>query len=416
MPLIGTLSTMSLPDLLQWLGTARHTGTLEIERNKVVKRILFKDGQVIGCSSEDPPERIGHFLLSRGKITEEHLREALRRQEVSRRHLGSILVELGCISEADVTSHLAAKSEETIYSIFDWDDAVFRFEEKLTDVQNVLPVSLRVEDILLRGLKRYDEMRLIRELLNDPGIQLRRTERTPPPEVLRNKMARRVYESIDGERTVGEILLISHGSEYLVNKFLYELHRNRYIEIASRRKGEREPVPGPAPAVDRTDAAGPTASRAASASPRPQPLAQGGTAVAEGASLHAQRREFEARLGAVHDLMCRGEYDAALQVLDALYREHPEDPSLRRLVHEAEAAFVEKAYRHYVPGSRVPVLTCPIEALESEKLSPTEFYLLSRIDGTWDVKSIIQIAPLREVEALRTLKRMREKGLITFRD
>jgi hypothetical protein len=57
-----------------------------------------------------------------------------------------------------------------------------------------------------------------------------------------------------------------------------------------------------------------------------------------------------------------------------------------------------------------------MEFLTAERLSPSEFFLLSRIDGTWDVKSIIQITPLREVDALRALKRMREKGLIELRD
>ena len=41
MPLIGKLSTMSLVDLLQWLGRARQTGTLQIENERVVKTILF---------------------------------------------------------------------------------------------------------------------------------------------------------------------------------------------------------------------------------------------------------------------------------------------------------------------------------------------------------------------------------------
>jgi hypothetical protein len=83
---------------------------------------------------------------------------------------------------------------------------------------------------------------------------------------------------------------------------------------------------------------------------------------------------------------------------------------------EAEAAFVERAYRHYLPPTKVPALTKPMEELECEALSPTEFFLLSRIDGSWDVKSIIQIAPLREADALRTLKRMRENGVIVLHE
>jgi len=92
------------------------------------------------------------------------------------------------------------------------------------------------------------------------------------------------------------------------------------------------------------------------------------------------------------------------------------DDALRRLTAEAEAAFVEKAYRHYLPAHKIPALTRPMEELMSETLSPTEFYLLSRIDGVWDLKSIIQIAPLREADALRTLKRLRESGMIELRE
>ena len=77
MPLFGTLKTMALPDLLQWLATARMSGTLRVERNKVSKSIIFRDGEVVGCSSDDPPERLGQFLLARGKISEEQLRAAL---------------------------------------------------------------------------------------------------------------------------------------------------------------------------------------------------------------------------------------------------------------------------------------------------------------------------------------------------
>ena len=72
---------------------------------------------------------------------------------------------------------------------------------------------------------RFDEMERIREVFNDSGIVLRQTAKTPPREVFRNRMARTLYEAVNGERTVAEILLHAHGSEYSVTKFLFELHR-----------------------------------------------------------------------------------------------------------------------------------------------------------------------------------------------
>jgi hypothetical protein len=470
MPLFGTLKTMALPDLLQWLATARMTGTLQLERNKVSKSIFMENGEVVGCSSDDPPERLGQFLLARGKINEELLRAALEIQERERKHLGMILVEMGALSADELTAHLEAKAEETIYSLFDWQDAVFRFQQGESDETNNFPVRLRVEEVLLRGLKRYDEMQRIREVLNDPGIVLRRTDKVLPREILSNRMARTLYEAIDGERTLADILLHVHGSEYIVTKFLYELHRTGFAEIVGIKQA---PAPEPAPAgrgIETPTPARPVAPRAtvaplptvdAPASPTEAPIK-----VAAPSSEHAQPRAAAAatephqaplidlidppadepsqppplpenppdlggglepltastaytlgdRLEKVRQLMSAGEIEPALDILDRLYNEYPGDESLRRMTAEAEAAFIEKAYRHYLPPAKIPTLTCTMDSLESENLSPDEFFLLSRIDGVWDLKSIVQIAPLREADCLRTLKRLRVAGIIDLQD
>ena len=114
--------------------------------------------------------------------------------------------------------------------------------------------------------------------------------------------------------------------------------------------------------------------------------------------------------------MSRGEYGEALDALDLLYADHPGNESLRRLSLEAEAAFLEKAYKHYVPADKMPALLQPVESLEFEDLSPKEVFMLSRLGGDWSVKEVIQIAPMREVDALRALKRMKERGIIELRD
>jgi hypothetical protein len=423
MPIQGSLVTMSLTELLQWLGNAGKTGTLSIERNKVVKRILVREGRVIACASQEPSDMLGHFLVSRGKISEETLRTALALQETQKQHLGRILVRSGALTEDELRILLEDKAQETIFGLFEWDDAEFRFTDGETADPNIFAVNMRVEDILLRGAQRWDELQRFRTVFNNPGIVLRHTSRRPPPDVFRNRIAKRIFESINGERTVAEILLHAHGSEYLVTKFLYELHRVGVAEIARVKEVETtvvdpallipiedEPVaaepaakPVLAPAQSR-----PTPTRAAPAArasaPAPRPQAPPPASVEEGDLEFARR------------LLNRGEFDSALEILDRAYKAQPGDESLRRLLAEAEASFVEKAYRHYLPPAKIVTLSASVESLTAEKLSPTEFFLLSRIDGTWDVKSIIQITPLREVDVLRTLKRMREKGLIDLKD
>jgi hypothetical protein len=396
MPVQGNLATMSLTEILQWLGNAGKTGALSIERNKVVKRILVREGRIMACSSQEPSDMLGHFLVSRGRISEETLRKALSVQETDKTHLGGILVGMGALSDDELRRSLEDKSQETIFGLFEWEDAEFRFDEGSVDDANIYAVNMRVEDILLRGAQRWDEIQRIRTVFNDPGIVLARTARVPPAEVFRNRMARRIFESINGDRTVADILLHAHGSEYLVTKFLFELHRAGCCEIAGVRAVERPPAPPPRPAPP---APAQQARPVAVAGPPASAVA------ADGGDLEVARR-----------LLNRGEFEGALEILDRAYKAQPGDEALRRILAEAEATFIEKAYRHYLPPGKIVTLARPVEELATERLSPPEFFLLSRIDGTWDVRSIIQITPLREVDVLRTLKRMRENGVILLKD
>ena len=444
MPLYGTLTTMPLPDLLQCLCNARVTGTLRVERDRVSKSICLHKGMIVACSSDDPAQRIGHFLLSRGQITEEQLREALQLQEVGGQHLGMLLVELGALSPGQLSVNLEAQAEETIHSLFDWDDAVFRFQESENDPASAFPVSLRVEDVLLRGLQRYDEMRRIREVFNDPGIVLETIEKKPPTAVAEDRMGRKLWELIDGERTVAEILLQVHGSEYVVTKFLFELHRSGRVRIACVKPIATHPGVGEKPGSEEANEPPASATTEASAEeqkfeellteldpdidlPAVAPVEQEDrTAKTTEAAVTKETdsvsvedsgsHPLEHNLAKARRFMIDSEFEKALDVLDRLCREQPGNESLRRLTAEAEAAFIEKAYRHYLPPSKILSLTRTMDDLKTENLSPSEFFLLSRIDETWDVKSIIQIAPLRESETLRTLKRLRENGLIELKD
>jgi hypothetical protein len=408
MALFGSLRSMPLTDVLQWLGTTRKTGTLVLERNKVVKQIVFREGRVVGCSSDDPPELLGHYLVAQAKITEETLREALVRQAETQEYLGKILVGMQAVTPDDLTRLLTSKAEETIFSLFDWEEAEFRFDEDREPSPYAFPVEIEIEDILLRGLKRYDEMKRIRTVFNDPGIVLRKTDREPPAEVFKNRLTKRIHDLITGDRTVAEILLHAHASEFLVTKFLFELFRNGIVEIAEVRPIRPATAPPPEREPELVACAEPAASRnGAAEARRPRPIAPVNVPVPAPAA---------AELEAARALMGSGEFEGALDILNAQYRLHPSDESLRRLVAEAEAAFVDKAYRYYVPPHKIPVLRGSAESLTGEKLSPVEFFLLSRFNGTWDIRSIIQITPIREVEALRTLKRLREKGFVELRD
>jgi hypothetical protein len=178
---------------------------------------------------------------------------------------------------------------------------------------------------------------------------------------------------VDGRRTLADIVLEAHSSEFNVCQVLYILVQRGYAAVAA--------------------AAPPAAAPSTSVPPALEPV-----------------------VASVRACLARGDAEAALSLLDAARDAGLRAEELHALTQEAETYFVERAYRHYLPAAKVPVLKRPLESLMGESLSPEEMFLVSRVNGSWDLRSIVSISPLREVDALRALKRLRERGVIDLVD
>jgi len=161
MSLSGSLNTMPLPDLLQWLDSAHKTGTLVLEGPDYSTTLYIKDGRVISSASKDPRSYFGQFLLAHTDLSEEDLRRGFDLQEKTRVYLGKniyiktmlgkILVEERILSEKDVRRVLRIKAEETIYPAFLWPHGSFRFLSDELPPEELVPLSLDVVEVLNRG-------------------------------------------------------------------------------------------------------------------------------------------------------------------------------------------------------------------------------------------------------------------------
>ncbi len=378
MAFYGDFRSFPVTDLLQWVENSRKTGVIEIEQRHIKKVIVCRDGRIVACTSDDPSTRLGQSLLAQGKITEEQLQKALETHESGGKILGDVLVESGTVDREVVVEHVAAKAEEAIYGLFDQEDAFFCFDENGDKPDYPVEVDLNVQDILLKGLNRYDEMKQIRDVFTDPGIILARTDKELPAELASRRVSLRLLEAVDGERTLEEILLHTRGSEYLVTRFLYHLFRSGLLEIL----GVRPVSPLTQlehPAGDKKD--------------KP--------------STHNVSEEIEL----AGRLMKRGEHDAAIAVLEATSRAWPGAPTVRQMISRAETEYFEKI-SELLPASAVPVMTTELNELVCESLSPGEAYLTTLIDGKAEIKSIQWIAPMRALDVLRNLQRLLDRGMI----
>src|SRR5437867_2063498 len=205
--LTGSLQTMSLTDILQWIGLGRKTGILSLKSSSLHKKIYFQEGAIIGSSSNDAREYLGQFMLSEGIITEQQLKDAFDLQAQTKVMLGRILVKKGLVSEAKVSEILRLKAEETIYSLFLWADSDFVFLENELPPGDQVLISIRVEDVLMEGLRRYDTSKKIRQLLPHNGVILRRSAKPLPPEIASKTFPKRIYDMVDSRRTLADIIL-----------------------------------------------------------------------------------------------------------------------------------------------------------------------------------------------------------------
>jgi len=250
MSLHGHIHTMPLPDLFQWIGASRKSGDLRVEHGRVSTRIGCRKGRVTSCSSDDPPKLLGQFLLFQGSITEDILRRAMAEQEESGRSLPVILVEMGAVTKEDLDRVVAAKASEAIFGLFDWDDAEFFFDEDESPDPNAMGFDLDVQDLLLRGAERLDDQTQINAIFRDPSMVVSRTDREPSPDLLADWPTREVYKSIDGKRTIEEITLKVHGTEFLVAKILLGLLHDELIRLGALRPENSPPPAEPRSATE----------------------------------------------------------------------------------------------------------------------------------------------------------------------
>jgi uncharacterized protein DUF4388 len=362
---------MPLPDLLQWLGQGRKTGTLILQRDSAKKRLFVLDGNIVSSGSNDPREFLGQILVSQQLITEAQLKEAFDLQEKTRVMLGRVVVQKGWVPEEVIVQALKRKTEETLYSLFLWPDGEFTFEQGPGREEDSIPIRLKVEEVLLEGLRRYDLAQRIRKAFPNTAVVLCRTETRPPADLLVNLFAKRALELVDGSRSIREICLELHAPEFTVSYFLLSALERGYVRIAER---------------------GSSASGAPS-----------------DASLSDALRQAK-------ELLRSGAFEEALAILDRMTGPAERTSEVSELAKTAELNLVDRLYRGPLPPKRVPSLARPLESLLGEALTPEEVFLVSRINGSWDLKSIVSISPLREVDALRVLKRLQERGIIALKE
>src|SRR3979409_1117921 len=98
----GDVSTIDLLGRLVDLGRERFTGAIRFESEGVIKILYFKGGDILAASTNDRSDSIDEILLRAGKVTREHVKQALAKRKENET-LGDALLGLGLFTRTELT-------------------------------------------------------------------------------------------------------------------------------------------------------------------------------------------------------------------------------------------------------------------------------------------------------------------------
>jgi hypothetical protein len=388
MSISGSLQTMGLPEIFQWLGHNRKTGTLMVSDNNVEKHVFLQNGLIISSASSSPTEYLGHFLVAHGYISELELAKAMEVQDTSKTLLGKILVTLGVITQEHLESMMRLKSEESIFDLFTWDDGHFTFTDGELPPYKMIPIALDVETLLLRGAQRIDEWRQIRQWIPEPvgAVPFVVDELEIPDD---DPQARMILECVDNERTIEAIGLEVHTSQFQVCRVLARELERETLKLVHPPRPAAPPKPkpqAPPPPVQM---------------PPPPPMTPIIGAIDDGSPLAPVRRNLMA-----------GDLTAAFRQLDTVRRQNPDSMLLHDQIQAIERRIRDEVAAIGIQPAAVPQRARTNEELTRARLSPQELFILSRINGEYDVQTILKICPMPPLEALVVFRNLLLRGHI----
>jgi hypothetical protein len=375
MAIKGTLETMHMTDLLQFLAAGRKSGTLKFDHGKITKQVYFKNGMIVGSKSNDPREYLGQVLLHYGKVDDSQLKAAREVQRTSGAKLGEVLVQQGFLTEDDVLEILKIRTLDTIYDLFSWTDGEFEFYDDESLPDDLLFIEVEPTSVIMEGIYRIDELARYKTLVpSDRSILELAAGWTSSLKL--GKEFRQILYFVEKRMSVAEICYHMHASAFHVYGQLYTLISEGVARVAGE-AAEDAPAPVPAEVED-----------------LPESVTE---------MVWAAERKLDE------------DPETALSIIQKALQQQPNNSEAQSLLPAAEEKFVKHVYeKGGISPRSVPQLRVSPSDLTNQQIDPQEGFVLSRINGTWDIQSILSICPFREADCLRMIRKLMDRGIVNI--
>lgn len=361
---------MSIEDVFDWIDRRALVGHLSVEHGDTAHSFHFDEGAITAASSNLPGEHLGQLLMSRGLVTEGQLGEAFAVQADTGVFLGKVLLMSGVLDETALKEVLEIKLREAVWDVLSWQGGHFRFEEgerKGAEFEIRVPLHTTL-DLGKLQVRRWQG---IRERIPSDQMCFWVADffavQDPKSSERVQAQVARIIECVERGLTVNQMVLEHHGRRFQVMSLLCQLLERGALQ--SERRAELRADTGDEDTATEVE----TAARGRAAG---------------------------------------GNKEGALELTTEALARDPENESLQTLHKELQRSLFAELSRELLATFRVPKLLIEPDELAKLKFNDNERYLIGRIDGHWDLLSLIRISPIREVDALLTFKRLHERGVI----
>ncbi len=245
MALEGKIDEFGAAEIIQLIAQQQKTGSLKLQKGEEKVEIYFEKGELSGTVPQPRiyGEPLGLMLLRAGIITNDILAKALKKQQKTFEFLGHILINEAGVSIEQVHRCLFTQVYETFYSVLQWKDGKYSFEQKDISRAELLPELPPVESIILDALRMIDEWPEIEKLFPVNNMIVLRTDEDCLNRFSDDELI--IYGLIDGKSSLEEITDKSLLGMFTAYKILSEMLNEGFIKLEYLKKnGDEKPLTG----------------------------------------------------------------------------------------------------------------------------------------------------------------------------